>query len=330
MQSLFIGGQKSYKSSLLVVGVGLLLLLNVHNSLSAKSKVHIVYLGERQHNDVEIITKSHHDMLASVVGSKEAAVDLMVYSYKHGFSGFATELTESQAQKIAELPGVVHIISFIQFHSLATTRGWDYLDLSSYSPTNLLHDTNLGDGIIIGLLDTEVDECNGISVGSFHAVARGIPVVCGAGNDGAAAQTVLNIAPWISTVAAKTIDRSFPTRITLANNMTILLISHAPLFPSRNGWSLHVCCSTGDDETDADETDGVWRRITEHGRRGDPASGEFLSSKRARPATDCEAPRKTMGESFKSKLLSMADPGRWVGFRADKEDFEIEQGDITF
>ncbi|KAL5766099.1 hypothetical protein ACOSP7_016716 [Xanthoceras sorbifolium] len=222
MQSLFIGGQKSYKSSLLVVGVGLLLLLNVHNSLSAKSKVHIVYLGERQHNDVEIITKSHHDMLASVVGSKEAAVDLMVYSYKHGFSGFATELTESQAQKIAELPGVVHIISFIQFHSLATTRGWDYLDLSSYSPTNLLHDTNLGDGIIIGLLDTEVDECNGISVGSFHAVARGIPVVCGAGNDGAAAQTVLNIAPWISTVAAKTIDRSFPTRITLANNMTIL------------------------------------------------------------------------------------------------------------
>ncbi|KAL5833212.1 hypothetical protein ACOSQ3_016886 [Xanthoceras sorbifolium] len=382
MGSLFVGGQKSYKTSLLLVVVNLLLLLNVHNSLiapvSAKSKVHIVYLGERQHKDIEIITKSHHDILASVVGSKEVAVDLMVYSYRHGFSGFAAKLTDSQAQEIAELPGVVRIIPN-QFHSLQTTRSWDYLDMSSYSPTNLLHDTNLGDGIIIGLFDTgiwpeskifndeglgpiptrwkghcesgqlfngttdcnkkligakyfidgflaenqqpfnttdnpdymsprdvtghgthtstiaagsfvtnasykglalgtvrggaprariamykvcwnvpagqcssadilkafdeaihdgvdvlslslgtqiplfpEVDERDGISVGSFHAVARGIPVVCAAANDGPAAHTVHNTAPWILTVAATTIDRSFPTPITLGNNVTIL------------------------------------------------------------------------------------------------------------
>ncbi|XP_031259081.1 subtilisin-like protease SBT3.5 [Pistacia vera] len=380
MGSLLIG-RKGYKISLFVI-VNLFLILNVHNSLiapvSATSKVHIVYLGEKQHDDPELITKSHHEMLESIVGSKEAAADLMVYSYKHGFSGFAAKLTESQAQKLAELYGVVRITPN-QFHSLQTTRSWDYLDLSSYSPNNILQDTNMGDGIIIGLLDTgvwpeseifndeglgpiptrwkghcqsgqlfngttdcnrkligakyfidgflaenqqpfnttqspdymsprdvvghgthtstiaagsfvantsykgialgtvrggaprariamykvcwnvpagqcssadilkafdeaihdgvdllslslgtqiplfpEVDEPDGISVGSFHAVARGIPVICAAANDGPAAQTVHNTAPWILTIAATTIDRSFPTPITLGNNITVL------------------------------------------------------------------------------------------------------------
>ena len=31
-------------------------------------QVHIVYLGERQHDDPEVVTHSHHDMLASIVG----------------------------------------------------------------------------------------------------------------------------------------------------------------------------------------------------------------------------------------------------------------------
>ncbi|KAL6280741.1 hypothetical protein ACE6H2_017622 [Prunus campanulata] len=79
----------------------------------------------------------------------------MVYSYKHGFSGFAAKVTESQAQKIAELPGVIRVMPS-HFYSLQTTRSWDYLGLSPSSPTNLLHDTNLGDGIVIGLLDTGI------------------------------------------------------------------------------------------------------------------------------------------------------------------------------
>ncbi|XP_059664590.1 subtilisin-like protease SBT3.8 [Cornus florida] len=300
----------------------------------------------------------------------------MVYSYKHGFSGFAAKLTESQAQKIAELPGVVRVIPN-GFHTLQTTRSWDYLGLSLCNPTNLLYDSNMGDGVIIGILDTgvwpesemfsdkdlgpipsrwkgrcdsgdhfnattdcnrkligarwfidgflaqkqpfntsdnpeylsprdaaghgthvsttaggsfvvsanykglgqgiarggaprarlamykvcwnvptgmcsaadmlkgfdeaihdgvdvisvslggsgkfpDVDERNVIATASFHAVMKGITVVCGAGNDGPAAQTVLNTAPWILTVAASTMDRSFPTQITLGNNKTIL------------------------------------------------------------------------------------------------------------
>lgn len=114
--------------------------LNSTNNL----QVHIVYLGEKQQDDPKLITDSHHDMLATVVGrygtnlwrnkqsfmylnldwliflinlrkmfiffwllvlfslwSKEMASGLMIYSYKHGFSGFAAKLTESQAQKLA-------------------------------------------------------------------------------------------------------------------------------------------------------------------------------------------------------------------------------------
>jgi subtilisin family serine protease len=59
-----------------------------------------------------------------------------------------------------------------------------------------------------------------IAVGSFHALEKGIVVVCSAGNSGPFSETVTNTAPWLITVAASTIDRSFPTAITLGNNQT--------------------------------------------------------------------------------------------------------------
>lgn len=73
--------------------------------------------------------------------------------------------------------------------------------------------------------DSEVDKLE--SVAAFHAVAKGIPVVAAAGNEGPGAQTVDNVAPWLLTVAATTLDRSFPTKITLGNNQT-LYVSFVP------------------------------------------------------------------------------------------------------
>ena len=57
-----------------------------------------------------------------------------------------------------------------------------------------------------------------IAIGAFHAVAKGITVVCSAGNDGPSAGTVVNAAPWILTVAATTIDRHFESDIMLGGN----------------------------------------------------------------------------------------------------------------
>ncbi|KAK0573148.1 hypothetical protein LWI29_003643 [Acer saccharum] len=133
----------------------LLFSLSMLMQIEAKSNVHIVYLGERQHDDPKLVIDSHHEMLGKTVGSKEEASKLMVYNYKHGFSGFAARLTESQAHKLSETPGVVRVIPNSIF-SLQTTRSWDFLGLSVDSPNNLLYNSKLGEGSIIGLLDTGI------------------------------------------------------------------------------------------------------------------------------------------------------------------------------
>ncbi|KAB2610735.1 subtilisin-like protease SBT5.3 [Pyrus ussuriensis x Pyrus communis] len=56
-----------------------------------------------------------------------------------------------------------------------------------------------------------------VSIGAFHAVKRGIVVVCSAGNSGPAEGTVSNISPWQITVGASTMDREFPSYVTLGN-----------------------------------------------------------------------------------------------------------------
>ncbi|KAJ0095692.1 hypothetical protein Patl1_17063 [Pistacia atlantica] len=339
-------------------------------NVEAKSNVHIVYLGERQHDDPKVVTDSHHEMLATIIGSKEEAsksngVQLQTWLF------WDSQLSlQNLKHKGYLFPGVVRVIPNSIF-KVQTTRSWDFLGLSSRSPSNLLHNSNMGEGVIIGIwpeskafsdeglgpipsrwkgtcesgdqfnattdcnrkiigarwfvdgylaengqLNTtdneeyysprdanghgshtsstaagsfvpnvsfkglgygtvrggaplarlamykvcwqggqcasadilkafdeaiydgvdvisisiasgmpgfaEVDERNGIATGSFHAVAKGITVVCAASNDGPAAQTVQNTAPWIVTVAASSTDRAFFTHITLGNNRTIL------------------------------------------------------------------------------------------------------------
>lgn len=64
-----------------------------------------------------------------------------------------------------------------------------------------------------------------IAIGSFHASKKGILTVCSAGNDGPYPGTVQNVAPWIMTVAASTIDRKFETNVKLGNGEIISVCS---------------------------------------------------------------------------------------------------------
>nr|AID21619.1 At4g21323p-like protein [Arabidopsis halleri] len=338
--------------------------------------VFIFYLGERKHDDPNLVTQSHLEILKSVLGSEEAANKSMVYSYHHGFSGFAAKLKPAEAEKLKKHPEVIILLENRKL-GLQTTRTWDYLGQFS-TPTSsegLLHETNMGSGAIIGVIDSGIwsesgafdddgygpipkqwkgqcvsgdqfspVDCNkkligakyyidglnadletsinstteylsprdrnghgtqvsstvagsfvsnvtlpGLSSGSImrgsapkahiamyktcwdveggmcsvadvwkafdeaihdgvdilsvsiggsalksldveidiaipalHAVNKGIPVVSPAGNGGSRYSSVINISPWILTVAATTLDRSFPTLITLENNKTFL------------------------------------------------------------------------------------------------------------
>nr|CAB3449235.1 unnamed protein product [Digitaria exilis] len=73
---------------------------------------------------------------------------------------------------------------------------------------------------------------DGIAIGSFHAVRRGIPVVCSAGNSGPGLGTVSNLAPWIFTTGASTMDREFPSYIGQSLSITSLPEKSYPLIDS--------------------------------------------------------------------------------------------------
>ncbi|KAJ8470636.1 hypothetical protein OPV22_024979 [Ensete ventricosum] len=339
-------------------------------SLFSATNVYIVYMGDKAQDEPAAVTELHHATLSTVLGSKQSATSSILYSYKHGFSGFAAVLTESEAARVADLPGVAHVVPN-RILDLHTTRSWDFLHLKSNPSHGLLEMSRSGDGSIIGVLDTgiwpesesftdrdmgeipsrwrgfcqkgekfHVSDCNRkiigarwyikgyeaefgklntsdileflsardavghgthtsstaagafvgnasfmgiargiarggalrarlaiykvcwatggcssadilaafddaihdgvdvlsvslgqspplptyiedvLAIGSFHAVARGITVVCSAGNSGPFSQTVINTAPWVITVAASTIDRTFVTLISLGNNIT--------------------------------------------------------------------------------------------------------------
>ncbi|PWA90026.1 peptidase S8, subtilisin-related protein [Artemisia annua] len=70
-----------------------------------------------------------------------------------------------------------------------------------------------------------------LSIASFHALKKGITVVFSAGNDGPAPETVNNVAPWVITVAASTIDREFQSFAVLASGLRLKGLSMSKSMP---------------------------------------------------------------------------------------------------
>ncbi|KAL3645599.1 hypothetical protein CASFOL_010779 [Castilleja foliolosa] len=63
-----------------------------------------------------------------------------------------------------------------------------------------------------------------LAIGAFHAVEKGVTVVSVVGNDGPSLGTAQNVAPWILTVGATTIDRDFQADIVLGDGNKKIII----------------------------------------------------------------------------------------------------------
>ncbi|PIN24155.1 Tripeptidyl-peptidase II [Handroanthus impetiginosus] len=69
-----------------------------------------------------------------------------------------------------------------------------------------------------------------MAIGAFGAMERGILVSASAGNEGPTKMTVTNVAPWMTTIGASTIDRRFHADLVLENGR---LIAGASLYSGK-------------------------------------------------------------------------------------------------
>ncbi|XP_019430129.1 PREDICTED: subtilisin-like protease SBT4.15 [Lupinus angustifolius] len=77
-----------------------------------------------------------------------------------------------------------------------------------------------------------------IAIGAFHAMRRGVLTSCSAGNDGPQPMTVENVAPWILTVAASSIDRQFTTTVNFGDGKNAIGLSINTFAPEKKMYPL--------------------------------------------------------------------------------------------
>ncbi|OMO87388.1 hypothetical protein CCACVL1_09097 [Corchorus capsularis] len=132
------------------------LLTETGGAVAEKNGVYIVYMGAAP-SKKGVLRDDHAQLVNSLLKRNKNA---LVQSYKHGFSGFAAVLSETEAKSLAKKPGVVSVFPdpVLELH---TTRSWDFLKLqtsvvitSNPNSDSDANSTTQDSGAIIGILDT--------------------------------------------------------------------------------------------------------------------------------------------------------------------------------
>ncbi|CAK8561845.1 unnamed protein product [Lathyrus sativus] len=126
-------------------------------SFGFSTKVYVVYRGSKSGEHPDDILKENHQILASVhSGSIEQAQASHVYSYRHGFRGFAAKLSDEQASQISKMAGVVSVFPNSK-RKLHTTHSWDFMGLlDDQTMETLGYSIKNQENIIIGFIDTGI------------------------------------------------------------------------------------------------------------------------------------------------------------------------------
>lgn len=134
-----------------------LFLAMISRSVSSSSALYVVYMGAKENDDPDDIVKRNHQMLTDIhQGSVEQAKASHVYSYRHGFRGFAAKLTEAQADEVSKMPGVVSVFPNRR-RTLHTTHSWDFMGLSGEETMEIPgYSTKNQVNVIIGFIDTGI------------------------------------------------------------------------------------------------------------------------------------------------------------------------------
>lgn len=120
----------------------------------------MVYLGGH-HGGLrpDLVANSHHQLLSSVLGSKVAAKDAIIYSYTKTINGFAARLDEKHAHALSKHPEVVSVFPNSR-RELQTTHSWAFLGLEDANrqipQESLWRKSNFGKDVIIANFDSGV------------------------------------------------------------------------------------------------------------------------------------------------------------------------------
>ncbi|KAJ0968799.1 hypothetical protein J5N97_021676 [Dioscorea zingiberensis] len=132
----------------------------------------------------------------------------MIHTYQYAMCGFAARLTKDEVDEMAKKAGFLNARPSRVLNMLTT-----------HTPSFLA----IADGVDVMSISLGVDHQlplykDYIAIASFTAARKGIFVSGAAGNSGPLQATVVNVAPWVLTVAAGTMDRSLKALVKLRDN----------------------------------------------------------------------------------------------------------------
>ncbi|KAG8385365.1 hypothetical protein BUALT_Bualt03G0035500 [Buddleja alternifolia] len=178
----------------------------------------------------------HGTHTASTVAGREVPHTTLLGGFANGTAAGGAPLARLAIYKVCwAIPGQMTIFE-------STCPGEDIL---------AAFDDAIADGVNVISISIVPYQLNsygqdGIAIGALHAAKREIVVVASCGNTGPGPSTVRNVAPWIISVGASSIDRVFSSPVLLGNGIKI---EGQTVTPYESSSTMHPLVYAGDVET---------------------------------------------------------------------------------